>query len=208
MATEMVETTEATVIPASEDADESAPTIESLSTKERRALIQNEKRADLKVAERAIEKGKTSLFAMQEALYNISENRLYKVAIDPISKKAYRTFRDYCEGRWGFSPQYGNRLVREHRDNLAIESGNEPAPKVSRNTAKPLMGHEAASKISKAYEGFTHQINRYNERVTGDEKFWNAFARAQRDSNAAWEKLFNAFPAPIVEPEADAESVE
>jgi hypothetical protein len=138
---------------------------------------------------------------MQEALYLISSERLYKVAIDPISKKAYRTFRDYCEGRWGFSPQYGNRMVREHRDQLLIASGQEPATKVSRNTARPLADYEAATKMQKAYEGFTHQINRYNERVVENDKFWNAFAKAQRDSNTAWEKLFAAFPAPIVEAE-------
>lgn len=203
MATEIA--TEATVIPASEDADATAPTIESLSTAEKRKLVQDEKRADLKSAERTIEKGKNSLADMQAALYTISTDRLYKVAIDPVSKKPYKTFRDYCEGRWGFSPQYGNRLVREHRNTLLIESGQEPVAKGTRATARPLTDYEAAIKIGRAYEGFTHTANRYNERVQENDKFWNAFAKAQRDSNTAWEKLFAAFPAPVVESEPEAQ---
>jgi hypothetical protein len=185
---------EVEVISTDEDADEAAPTIESLSTKEKRALVQNEKRADLKVAEKTIEKGKGSLLAMQAALYQISTERLYKVAIDPISKKAYKTFKDYCEGRWGFSPQYGNRMVREHRDALALESGLEPEAKVTRNTARALAGWEAAGKIEKAYNGFTHVANRYNERVQENEKFWSDFEKAQTASNKAWDKFFDTYP--------------
>ena len=76
------------------------------------SLITNE--PSLQNLEKKIEAGLEYFRIAGESLRIIKEQKLYK--------SEYSTYEEYCQQRWGFSPQYANRLISAENTTKMLES--------------------------------------------------------------------------------------
>jgi hypothetical protein len=181
-----------------------------------KAAERDEKIADLRSNESIISKGaktlRTSIPLMAEALTNIRDGKLYKVAIDRETGKGFKSFDKYLASHeeWGFSRQYASRLINERKDALAIEAGEEPASKTSaKRAAKELTDSEASAKIARSFETFTSRVTDYRDNAGTSDAFRQDFDKAWNAANKAFLALLVKYPAPVEEDAAEtAETVE
>jgi len=61
---------------------------------------------DLQRCEAVIKKNENAFVETCAAMFEISSKRLYR--------QEYKSFQEYCERKWGFSREYGHRLVKDH----------------------------------------------------------------------------------------------
>ena len=184
----------------SESTDGSTLTaIDSLTVKEIKALELKEKRSDLRKLETIVTKGDKALPIMVEALMEIRERRLYKLAKDPETGKGFSSFDRYLQSHteWGFTRQYASKLIKSHKDALAIEAGQEPEPREVRG-ARPIDGSQAAAKVWTAFEQFASRGGTARDACTDDE-FIRLYDDAYRQSEILWSAFVKAFPAPVAE---------
>jgi hypothetical protein len=188
--------------------EDTAVTVAEPSKAEIREAEKAEKVADLRANESIINKGtkvlRTSLPLMAEALMQIRDRKLYKVAIDAETGKGFKSFDKYLESHeeWGFSRQYASKLINERKDQLAIEAGEEPV-KSERRAAKPLTDAEATEKIARSWETFTSRVTDYRDNEGTTDAFRKDFDLAWGAAEKAFRKLVDKYPMPV---EADAEA--
>lgn len=198
MEQEMTDEIETTAVATTDDAN-----VSTLTAKEAKSAQAKEEKSDLRKLESIITKGDRSITLMAEALTEIRDRRLYKHAIDPETGKGYKAFAKYLlsHTEWGFTAQYANRLIANLRDQKAIEAGEEPAP---RKVAGPreLTANEAAMKIAKSFAQWAETNSKYRDAVN-DDAFRGAFDTMYQQVEKAVTKLVNAYPAPVVEAEAE-----
>jgi hypothetical protein len=203
------ETTEADATEAT-DPSQIVAVIEPTKAEIREAERQ-EKVADLRANESILNKGtkvlRQSLPLMAEALMQIRDRKLYKVAIDPETSKGYKSFDKYLESHeeWGFSRQYASKLINERKDQLAIEAGEEPV-KSERRAPKPLTDPEAAEKIWRSWETFTSRVSDYRDNEGTTDAFRKDFDKAFAAADKAWGTFCDKYPMPVVEDTTDAEA--
>lgn len=192
---------------APEDApttEDSAVAIKEPTKAEIKEAERMERVADLRSNESIINKGARTLRAnlplMAEALTNIRDNKLYKVAIDTETGKGFKSFDKYLASHeeWGFSRQYASRLINERKDALAIEAGEEPASKTSaKRAAKELTDSEASAKIARSFETFTSRVTDYRDNAGTSDAFRQDFDKAWNAASKAFAALLVKYPAPV-----------
>ncbi len=70
---------------------------------DRTMVVQDTALYRLQQEEEIVQRGLDSFMKAGEALARIKNQKLYK--------DQYRTYEEYCRQRWGFTPQYANRLI-------------------------------------------------------------------------------------------------
>lgn len=176
-----------------------------------------ERVADLRSNEAIINKGaktmRASIPLMAEALTQIRDRKLYKVAVDVETGKGFKSFDKYLAAHeeWGFSRQYASRLINERKDQLAIEAGEEPATAPVR-APKALTDSEAATKMERSFETFTSRVTDYRDNAGTSDAFRKDFDKAWNAAAKAFAALFDKYPEPVeevesVEVEPDPEAV-
>lgn len=92
------------------------------------AAFERERLAEL---EQVIDGGAQAFISVGMALLEIRDSRLYR--------EDFATFEDYCQKKWGFSRNYGHKLVRSA--NVAtrlLENGDSESPKIGYRAALAL----------------------------------------------------------------------
>lgn len=97
-----------------------------LNTDERAALADNEAR---------IERGLKVFYEVGAALLDIRDKRLYR--------ETHKTFEDYCQQRWGMTPQHAGRLITAADITKNLEPiGSIPANEGQARPLAPLSPEE------------------------------------------------------------------
>ena len=109
--------------------------------------LTTEESARLKELEGVIDNGSRSV---GEALKEIKDGRLYRAE--------YRSFEEYCRGRWGFSRQYGYRLIAFAKacqlevDTVKLTESQFHRAKTSKKDVSKRKAGEAAKPIKSPLE--------------------------------------------------------
>lgn len=110
---------------------------------------------ELERCEVVIKQGLQTFIEVGQALMTIREKRLYRIG--------FKTFEDYCVGRWGMVQQSATRLIRAYEtvSNLQSEPIGSVLPK-SENQVRPLTSLEP--EIQK--EVWTEVVKTHGDNIT------------------------------------------
>ena len=110
---------------------------------------------ELERCEVVIKQGLQTFIEVGQALMTIREKRLYRIG--------FKTFEDYCVGRWGMVQQSATRLIRAYETvtNLQSEPIGSVLPK-SENQVRPLTSLEP--EIQK--EVWTEVVKTHGDNIT------------------------------------------
>jgi hypothetical protein len=118
-------------------------------------ILNIEESHELERCEVVIKQGLNTFIEVGQALMTIREKRLYRIG--------FKTFEDYCVGRWGMVQQSATRLIRAYEtvSNLQSEPIGSVLPK-SENQVRPLTSLEP--EIQK--EVWTEVVKTHGDNIT------------------------------------------